>query len=186
METTIYKRTAVGHVVVGPWAEALEPFAERRISVVRCDRPGGTRQRNAISLISDGSLHELAHQADRAVVDGRRFRMLIEIEGAAAHEEDTWIGGRIAIGSAELAITKPDARCAMPSHDPDSGARDLDVLRTLIAYRGLRDGRKVDFGVLGEVAVHGRMSVGDEVVVLPSERPGIEHERLLSGSAAVS
>jgi uncharacterized protein YcbX len=182
METTIYKRTAVGHVVVGPWAEALGPYAGRRVRVVRCDRPGGTRKRNAISLISDGSLRELARQSHRATVDGRRFRMLIEIGGAAAHEEDAWIGGRIAIGSAELVITKPDARCAMPSHDPDTGVRDLDVLRTLIAYRGLREGRKVDFGVLGEVAVHGRVSLGDEVVVLPSGRPATAYERVLAGN----
>jgi uncharacterized protein len=182
METTIYKRTAVGHVVAGPWADALEPYAGRRVRVIRCDQPGGTRKRNAVSLFSEGSLRELARRADRPTVDGRRFRMLIEIEGAAAHEEDSWIGGRIAIGSAELGITKPDARCAMPSHDPDTGVRDLDVLRTLIAYRGLREGRKVDFGVLGEVAVHGRVSVGDEVVVLPSERPAIEYERVLAGN----
>ena len=82
--------------------------------------------------------------------------MLIELEGADPHEEDGWIGTRIAIGSAELLITKPDARCAMPTQNPDTGERDLDTLRTIISYRGLREGKHADFGVLGEVTMPGQ------------------------------
>ena len=166
VETNVHGRTAVGHRVIGPWAAALEPFADGPVDLVRCDRPGGTRIANAISLISDGSLDELARRLDRPFIDGRRFRMLIEVEGAAAHEEDRWIGGWIGVGEAILEVTKPDARCAITTHDPDTGVRDVDTLRGIIGYRGLRDGRKADFGVLGEVAVPGRVRVGDEVVVL--------------------
>src|SRR6185369_14232675 len=154
---------------------ALEPFAHRRVLLVRCDKPGGTRiredettVRNAVSLVSDGSLRELARQLEVPAVDGRRFRMLIELEGAAAHEEDGWIGEEIAIGSAVLHITKPDARCAITTQDPDTGDRDLDTLRTIIRYRGFRAGdpeRKIDFGVLGEVHAPGTISVGDAVRV---------------------
>jgi len=170
IETTIVNRIAVGHVVLGQWGDALEPFAGRRIRIVRCDRPGGTRVENAISLITDGSLRELASRVGRPSVDGRRFRMLFELEGAEAHEEDSWLGGRIAVGEAVLSITKPDARCAITTQDPDTGARDIDTLRTIIGYRGLREGRKVDFGVLGEVATPGRVRVGDEVsVVAPGD-----------------
>ena len=170
IETTIVNRIAVGHVVLGPWGDALEPFAGRRIRFVRCDRPGGTRVENAVSLITDGSLRELASRVGRPSVDGRRFRMLFELEGAEAHEEDSWLGGRIAVGEAVLSITKPDARCSITTQDPDTGARDIDTLRSIIDYRGLREGRKVDFGVLGEVATPGRVRVGDEVsVVAPGD-----------------
>jgi uncharacterized protein len=170
IETTIVNRIAVGHVVLGPWGDALASFAGRRIRVVRCDRPGGTRVANAVSLITDGSLRELASRASQPSVDGRRFRMLFELEGAEAHEEDGWLGGQIAVGGAVLSITKPDARCAITTLDPDTGARDIDTLRTIIGYRGLREGRKVDFGVLGEVATPGRVRVGDEVsVVAPGD-----------------
>lgn len=187
VRTEMYGRLAIGHVVGGPWAAALTPFAHRPVLLVRCDRPGGTRirdgeeqVRNAVSLLSDGSLQELAGQLGVDAVDGRRFRMLIELEGAAAHEEDTWIGESIGIGGAVLAVTKPDARCAITTQNPDTGERDLDTLRTLIRYRGFRDGdpdRKIDFGVLGDVAVPGRISIGDEVTVLdavvlePAEQP---------------
>jgi uncharacterized protein YcbX len=92
--------------------------------------------------------------------------MLIELDGAGSHEEDTWIGRRIAIGDAVLAVTLPDARCAITTQDPDTGTRDLDTLRTLIAYRGLRDGKHADFGVLADVAQPGRVRLGDEVRIL--------------------
>jgi uncharacterized protein YcbX len=166
IETPIHGRTGVGHLVEGDWPAALSDFCGRAIRLVRCDRPGGTRTGNPTSLVTDGSLTELARHAGVATVDARRFRMLIELEGAAAHEEDTWIGRRVALGDAIVAVTEQDARCAITTQDPDTGVRDLDTLRTLIAYRGLRDGKYADFGVLADVVRPGRVRVGDEVAVL--------------------
>lgn len=166
VETPIHGRTGVGRVVIGPWAAAIASFAGRPIRVIRCDRPGGTRRGNPTSIISDGSLRELARHVGVESVDGRRFRMLIDLEDAEPHEEDTWIGHRIALGDAVLQVTKPDARCAITTQDPSTGTRDLDTLRTLIAYRGLREGKHADFGVLADVAQPGRIRVGDPVTVL--------------------
>src|SRR5260221_460277 len=98
------------------------------------------------------------------VLEDRRF--FLADAGGFAHQEDRWIGREIGLGTARLSITHPDARCAITTHDPDSGDPDLDTLRTIIAYRGLRDDKKIDFGVLGEVVAPGRVSVGDEVAVL--------------------
>jgi uncharacterized protein YcbX len=175
VRTDIYNREAIGHVVGGPWAAALSEFVGAPVLLVRCDAPGGTRirageshVRNQVSIVSDGSLAELARQLGVERVDGRRFRMLIELEGADAHEEDGWIGGDFAIGSAVVSVTKPDARCAITTQDPDTGERDLDTLRTILRYRGFRaddPDHKIDFGVLGEVAVPGRIAVGDAVTV---------------------
>jgi uncharacterized protein YcbX len=176
VRTSVHGREASGHVVRGPWAAALEPFARRRLLLVRCEQPGGTRiragetqVRNAVSLLSHGSVAELARRLQVDDLDSRRFRMLIELGDAAAHEEDAWIGSEVAVGSAVLQITKPDARCAITTHDPSTGERDLDTLRTILDYRGFRADdpeHKIDFGVLGEVAVPGRISLGDEVHVL--------------------
>jgi uncharacterized protein len=166
VETPIHGRTGVGRVVIGPWGDALASIAGRPIRVIRCDRPGGTRRGNPASLVSDGSLRELAKQAGVDAVDGRRFRMLINLVGAEAHEEDTWIGKRIALGDAVLFVRKPDARCAITTQSPDTGARDLDTLRTIISYRGLREGMHADFGVLADVVEPGRIRLGDSVTVL--------------------
>ncbi len=162
IETPMYGRIAVGRVVDGPWAAPLSAFTGRDIRVVRCD-PGGTRAGNPASVIGDGSLRRLADQLGIATLDARRFRMLVELEGAEAHEEDEWIGRDVAIGSAVLHVTQPDGRCAITTQDPDSGVRDLDTLRGIIAYRGLRDRKHADFGVLADVPVAGRIRVGDEV-----------------------
>jgi uncharacterized protein YcbX len=164
--THMYGREAHGHTVAGPFAAALSAFADREIRLVRTDAPGGTRDHHPATLISDGSLDQLGQHLGVGAVDGRRFRMLMELEGGAAHEEDGWIGRRVAIGDAELRISAPVPRCAITTQDPDTGERDLDTLRTIIAYRGLRDGTDVDFGVWGEVESPGRIALGDEVRLL--------------------
>jgi uncharacterized protein YcbX len=170
IQTALHGRTAVGHVVIGPWAEALESIAGRRVRVVRTDRPGGTRSGNPTSLISRGSVAELARQAGVSSIDARRFRMLIELDGAGVHQEDEWIGDRIAIGEAILRVSDRDARCAITTQDPDTGTRDLDTLRTIIGYRGLIPDRhgapSAMFGILADVERPGRVRLGDEVVVL--------------------
>lgn len=189
IEADVHGRAAAGRVVVGPWAQAIEPFAGgRRLRLVRCDRIGGTRLRgtNGVSLVSDASLRRLAAALGVDHLDARRFRMLIELEGATeANEEDEWIGGEIAIGTAVLRITKPDARCAITTQDPDLGHRDLDTLRAIRSYRGIRmgeSGPKLDFGVLGDVLTAGRIALGDEVRVL--RRGDMTYERRVPVSAA--
>jgi uncharacterized protein YcbX len=65
-----------------------------------------------------------------------------------------------------LRVLKPDARCAITTQDPDTGARDLDTLRTIIGYRGLREGKHADFGVLADVEQPGRIRIGEAVTVV--------------------
>ena len=166
VEIAMYGRRVVGHIIDGPWAEALSPLAGRNVRLVRTDEPGGTRTHHHASLVSDGSLGRLGDQLGVGPVDGRRFRMLIELSGAADHEEDTWIGSRVAVGETVMLISGPIPRCAITTHDPDSGERDLDTLRAILEYRGLRDGKDLDFGVYGEVERPGRVAVGDELTVL--------------------
>ena len=103
--STVGRRS--GHIVDGPWAAALSAFVGRPVTLVRCDRPGGTRAGNPVSLVGDGSLDGSARSSASATVDARRFRMLIELEGAEPHEEDTWIGGRIALGKADPRSARP-------------------------------------------------------------------------------
>lgn len=166
VETIVHTRTVSGHLVEGPWAAALSKYCGREIHLIRCDRVGGTREAHPATLITDGSLEVLGHHLGTGIVDGRRFRMLIELEGGAAHEEDTWVGGQIGLGGAVLSISAPVPRCAITTQDPDTGERDLDTLRTIIAYRGLTDDRDIDFGVYGEVEQAGRIRLGDSVEVL--------------------
>jgi uncharacterized protein len=164
--TDFYGRDVGGRFVVGPWAEALSRFAGRPLRLVRADRPGGgvDRDRGPVSLVSDASLAELARRAGLDVpVDGRRFRMLFEVTGCGPHEEDEWCGRAVRLGEAVVRVLEPVARCATTTQDPATGVRDFDTLRAITAYRGLRDGEAIDFGVYGEVVQPGRVRVGDVV-----------------------
>ena len=166
IETHIHGRTAAGHIVDGPWAAALTDFIGHPVRIVRCDRVGGTRKAHPATLVGDGSMDALGGVLGLGDLDPRRFRMLIELEGGAAHEEDTWVGWQIALGETILRISAPVPRCAMTTHDPETGLRDYDTLRAIKQYRGQVDGKDLMFGVWGEVERPGVIRLGDEVRVL--------------------
>ena len=166
IETNIHGRTAVGHVVDGPWAAPLSEVAGKPLRIVRTDRPGGTRSAHPATLVTDGSLARLSAELGVESVDPRRFRMLIDLEGGEAHEEDRWVGSRVALGETILRISAPVPRCAITTQDPDTGQRDLDTLRAIKDYRGQVDGTDLLFGVFGEVEQPGTVRVGDELLVL--------------------
>jgi uncharacterized protein len=168
VETDFYGRPVRGRLALGPWSTALSRFTGRELRLVRADRPGGgvDRGRGQVSLVSEASLAELGRRAALdGPVDGRRFRMLVGVRGCAPHEEDVWVGRPLRLGDAVVRLLGPVARCAITTRNPDTGERDLDTLRAIADYRGLRDGTAIDFGVYGEVAEPGRVRVGDAVVV---------------------
>jgi uncharacterized protein len=166
IETPIHGRTGVGHVVDGPFGAALGALLGKDVRVVRCDRPGGTRTKSPVTLVSDGSLDVLGAALGVGAVDARRFRMLVELDGGGPHEEDTWVGGRIGLGGTILRVSGAVPRCAMTTHDPNTGDRDFDTLHAIKAYRGLVNGKDLMFGVYGEVDQPGTIRLGDEVTVL--------------------
>ncbi|MGH2994808.1 MAG: MOSC domain-containing protein [Gaiellaceae bacterium] len=164
--TDFWGHRVSGRVVEGPWAEALSAFVRKPLRLVKADEPGGGLDAETVTISSEASVDELARQAGQEAVDGRRFRMLVEVAGCAAHEEDTWAGSAVRIGQALVEILGPVPRCATTTRDPSTGIRDFDALRAIAAYRGRRDGKKIDFGVYARVLEAGRVRVGDAVVLL--------------------
>jgi len=150
-----------GRVVKGPWQEPLSKLAGQTVRLARADRTGAGM--NApVTLVTDGSLARLAREAGRDAIDARRFRMLFQLDGCDAHEEDTWEGRAFAAGSAVLRVGGPVDRCAVTTRDPDTGERDLDTLRLLKDYRGQRESDgAVLFGVYAYVERPGLVRVGD-------------------------
>ncbi len=161
--TDFWGHRVPGRVLEGPWAEALSGFAGREVRLVKADAPAGGVDVEPITLVSSASIAELARRAGFDSVDGRRFRMLIEVDGCEPHDEDTWIGRRVKLGDALVEIPGPVPRCATTTRDPATGKRDFDALREIAAYRGKREGKKVDFGVYARVIEPGRIRVGDTV-----------------------
>jgi MOSC domain-containing protein len=150
--------------VRGPWCDAISSFVGRPLELLWAARGGVDRltDEGTVSLVSSASLEGLREQMGvDDPVDGRRFRMLFEIEGVPPHEEDAWIGRQVRIGDAEIVVRGDVGRCVVTSRDPDSGVVDLPTLAALAAYR--REGRNepLPFGVKGTVRTPGHVRVGD-------------------------
>ena len=154
----VYGRQVRGRAVEGPWADALSDLAGQSLTLVeREDGMWATDSRPA-TLVSRASV-------DTIDGDGRRFRMLLELDGLEAHAEDGWRSRRIRVGGATLLVGDPTPRCAVPSASPDTGVRDRDVLRELLEKRGPIDGEPC-LGVYAEVLEPGVVRVGDVVEVV--------------------
>ncbi|MGH3049185.1 MAG: MOSC domain-containing protein [Gaiellaceae bacterium] len=153
--------------VPGPWQEAISRFAGAPLTLLWSE--GGAVDRGAdqggwASLFSRGSLERLREQAGvEQEVDGRRFRMLFEIDGVAPHEEDEWLGTRVEVGEAVVVPLGDVGRCVVTTLDPDTGLRDLDTLGVLAGYRREGVAEPLPFGVYCDVAEAGAVRVGDPV-----------------------
>jgi uncharacterized protein YcbX len=164
-----YDRAFAARPVIGPWAAALSAYARTELQLVRAERREGPHDRHPVSIVSGASVEELGrHVQPPRPVDARRFRMLVEVAGARPHQEDEWLRQEVRIGEALVRVTKLDARCVITTQDPDTGVRDIPTLHVIKAYRGLRDGRHLDFGVYADVVEPGAVRVGDELRLVSS------------------
>jgi hypothetical protein len=89
--------------------------------------------------------------------DVRRLRPNILIGGVEGLEEFGWEGAELHIGDVVIGIDSRRGRCPMTTVDPDTLARDPEVLRDI----GRRFGGRLALNA--EVVVPGRVRVGDAV-----------------------
>jgi uncharacterized protein len=167
IETSFYGRPVSGRIVNGSFAAALSEVAGMPLRLVRIDDAGAGVDRGAdggVTCVSSAALDDLAGEAGVESVDGRRFRMLFGIDGIEAHEEDGWLGRRVAFGDAIVRLRGLVGRCLVTSKSPDTGEKDLDSLRTIKRYRPEVEGEEpIPFGVYGGVEQPGRVRLGDPV-----------------------
>ena len=171
VRTPIWGRPVPGRVVNGGWNDALSRLCGGPVRLVKTDEAGLSFDEYPISLLSQASIDLLEQRANRAKeFEARRFRPNFLLEGCSPHEEDSWLGGVLAIGPGlRLRLAAPDPRCAITTVDPDTGQRDFDTPRLLLTYRPAV--RAPYFGVYGVVEAPGVVTVGDEVeVAVPPRR----------------
>jgi len=111
-----------------------------------------------LSLISLASLRDL-ERVVRAPVDPRRFRANVYFEGAPAWAEFDWVGQQIDIGAARLRVTARIDRCAATHVNPETAARDMNLLKAL--QRGFGH---IEMGVYAEVIGGGEIAIGDRII----------------------
>ena len=112
-----------------------------------------------LSLINLASVADL-ERVIRAPVDPLRFRANVYFEGAPAWAEFDWLGKEIGIGAARLRITARIDRCAAANVNPETAARDMNVIKAL--QRGFGH---IDMGVYAEVIGGGEIATGDSFAV---------------------
>ena len=172
VDAELYRQPRASRRVAGPWEAAISDYVGRPLTLLWADdgavdrTPGG----GSVSLVSRASLERLREEAGMdEPVDGRRFRMLFEIDGVGAHEEDEWMGREVRIGDATIAVNGDVGRCVVTSRNPDTGAPDWPTLVTLASYRREGVTEPLPFGVYGSVASPGKVRVGDIARPLSSD-----------------
>lgn len=117
-----------------------------------------------ITLHSRESLAAVAAAVRDANLSELRFRSNIAIEGLEAWEEQSWVGRKIRIGQVIFDAVIPKGRCLATQANPDSGQRDLPILKTLT--RAFHQ-EKPTFAI-GMVTngAGGQIHVGDKVSLL--------------------
>lgn len=96
-------------------------------------------------------------------LDRRRFRanIVLETHHREPFLEDGWVGGTLVFGNGEprpaVSVTARDVRCMMINLDPDTGAQDARVMKTVVRLN------KNNAGIYGTVVRTGTIRVGDPV-----------------------
>ncbi|MCX8500382.1 MAG: MOSC domain-containing protein [Alphaproteobacteria bacterium] len=117
----------------------------------------GAWRKNSIALVGLSSVADLAARSGRAV-DPLRFRSNLYFSGFPAFAELEWLGREITLGSARLKIFERTARCMATEVEPQTGIRDLPVVKLLKQFYD-----HTDMGVYGAVVEAGEIKAGDEL-----------------------
>ncbi len=124
------------------------------------DAPGGPHSfsdvaKKVVSIINLASVAAV-ETATGSAVDPVRFRGNIYVSGWPAWHEFDLLGAELAIGGARVKVVKRIVRCAATNVDPTSGARDLNIPKTLQQSFG-----HADCGIYAEVIAAGDIAIGD-------------------------
>ncbi|EGD44346.1 LigA [Nocardioidaceae bacterium Broad-1] len=145
-------------LVGGPHADLFSRWLDRPVRLARARR-GDVVFAGAVSLVTTASLADLARQTGQDAMDAARFRPTLVVETDEPYVEDTWLGREVRVGGATLRIGVPIPRCAVIDSHPETGERDVRVLKTLASHRPLNRAGEPAFGVFAEVLTPGAVSV---------------------------
>ena len=166
--TQMYGQDLELRLVEGPWAQAVSELVGKPLRLVEAGEVSAVDRgaRGAATVISRASLERLAAEGALDGIDGRRFRMLIEVDGLEAHGEDAWVGLSVRIGEAVVGFEGNVGRCVITTRNPETGTVDERTLKLLGRYRReVESTEPLPFGVYGRVVEPGVVRVGDPVVI---------------------
>lgn len=135
----------------------LEAASGRALYLLRDHR--GSFDVATLSLISMATVAAITTEAGVAP-DFLRFRpnLVVETGDGVPFAEQSWVGHSLYVGTARIAITEPDERCAMITLDPHTATATPAVLRAVAQRHANRA------GVYATVLAAGTVRVGDPVL----------------------
>jgi uncharacterized protein len=132
--------------------------------IVEYESPPGTyHDAYPLLLMTTSALRSLRDALPDSTIDVRRFRpsLVVDSGDAPGHPELDWIGRRLRVGEAELAVVAACPRCVMVTREIDDAApQDRAILRHVV--------RRLDHnvGVYATVEAPATIRPGDAVTVL--------------------
>lgn len=167
IEAIFFGEPRPARAVDGPWSDALAAWSGKDLRLVAMGRGEGPDRGPTTTLLSTAALTELAAAGGAAApLDRRRFRMTFGVDGVAPYAEDGWLGRDVRIGGAVVRVAGNVGRCAVTTHDPDTGRPSFDTLHVLNHSRGhLAASEPLPFGVWAEVVTPGAVALADPVEV---------------------
>jgi uncharacterized protein YcbX len=132
----------------GPHASLLSEHLGHDVRLAAAPR-GGVVFGEPVTLVGTASLADLADRTGRAslVDEAARFRATLVVETDEPYVEDAWLGATVRVGDATLRIGGPIPRCAVIDHHPDTGHRDVRLLKALVEHRPTNRAGEPMFGV---------------------------------------
>lgn len=113
--------------------------------------------RKVVSIINLGSVAAIEKMVGQPV-HPLRFRANLYVRGWPAWSELDLLDHTLAIGDTRLKVVKRIVRCTATNVDPETGARDLDIPRTLMRTLG-----HCDCGIYAEVITGGTVRINDKI-----------------------
>jgi uncharacterized protein YcbX len=163
LHATLFGKARTGRRVAGAVEDALSAYVGERLRLVLAGAPGVGWDEGPVSLVSTSSVAGVGAPAEDGAARSARFRMLVEVDGTTAYEEDSWVGRDVRLGGATISVSHRLGRCMVIEHSPVTGAKDWRGLRTIARLRGPDT---VDLGVIATVRSPGIVRVGDPADVV--------------------
>jgi uncharacterized protein YcbX len=116
-----------------------------------------------LSLLTSTSMRTLGDLAPDSIIDSRRFRQNVIMDGASDLEgfaEFDWVGRKLQLGSVIVQAVAPMSRCSIVTLPQAELPHDRALMRTLVKETHM------DLGVYLNIVQPGEIAEGDDVTLL--------------------
>ena len=144
----------------GPHAGLVSGWLGRDVRLGSAPR-GGVVYGESVTIVGTASLAHLGESVGRAglVDEAARFRATFVVETDEPYVEDSWLGQEASAGAATLRIGAPIPRCAVIDRHPETGEKDLRLLKALVQQRPTNTAGEPMFGVYATCTRPGEVEV---------------------------